>query len=77
MSDFNILIRAEFFGPAESNDELLVAPILSAFFDLEGTMWFAFEIAEIAGVHCIPEASRFFVTIGTEQDLLAKERSMK
>ncbi len=74
-ADFNILISSKFFGKDEDGS-LLIGPILATFLDRDGKQWFAFEIAEIDGVHLIAAASRFYIALGTEDELLERERSM-
>lgn len=54
-----ILIDPEFFGPDHSGP-YLEAKALAMFRDSEGTLWAAFELADMDGVYVVSTASRFF-----------------
>lgn len=59
-----ILINPEFFGPgffgSSTSGRCLEGKTLAMFRDSEGTLWVAFELADMNEVYVISTASRFF-----------------
>ena len=66
----HVVVDPEFFGPVsqqimpesdwpQTYSDVL-GTVLAIFFDADQTQWCAFEIPELAGVHCIAMDSTFF-----------------